>query len=80
MACMQVETVVIADTVRGIAHQHHLTQLDVAELLGLERKAVSARYQGRVPFTAAEIKKLSGSLGIPAGAFFGEVPAVRGVA
>lgn len=74
---MQAETSAIADKVRGIAHEYHLTQLDVADILGLERKAVSARYQARVPFTAAEVKKLATTIGIPAGAFYGEVPSVR---
>jgi transcriptional regulator with XRE-family HTH domain len=72
MSVMQVETDAIAGKVRGIAHEFQLTQQAVADVLGLERKAVSARWGGRVPFTGPELLKLSRVCGVPIARLFPE--------
>jgi transcriptional regulator with XRE-family HTH domain len=76
MSVMQTDTDVIAGKVRGIATEYKLTQQDVAGVLGLERKAVSARWNGRVPYTAPELMALAKHLGVPIGSFFGSTSPV----
>lgn len=60
----------IADKVRGIAAEKRCTQQRVAYVLGLSRGSVSARWNGTVPFTAAELFKLSRELDVQVDRFF----------
>lgn len=65
----------VADKVRGIAAERRVRQVDIAAALNLSRMAVTRRFNGSVPFSAPELIILSKHLGVPVGAFFGEVAA-----
>nr|WP_274635566.1 helix-turn-helix domain-containing protein [Microbacterium bovistercoris] len=66
---------IVADKVRGIAVEKRVRQADLATALDLSRMAVVRRLNGSVPFTDRELIALSRRLGVPVGAFFGEVAA-----
>ena len=65
MDFMQDAMELIAGRVRGLAAERRLTQERLAELLGLERKAIGARLSGSVGFTAAEMWTLSNVFDVP---------------
>lgn len=65
----------VADKVRGIAAEKRVKQADIADALSVSRMAVVRRFNGSVPFTDRELITLSQRLGVPVGAFFGEVAA-----
>lgn len=65
----------VADKVRGIAAEKRVRQADIAEALSVSRMAVVRRFNGSVPFADHELITLSKRLGVPVGAFFGEVAA-----
>lgn len=52
----------IADKVRGVAAEKRLTQAQIAKIIGKDRKSVSARFSGQIPFSASEVWTLSVSL------------------
>lgn len=61
----------IADKVRGVAGEKRVSQGDIARMLGLSRQAVNLRMNGKIPFAAWEIKRLSRELRVPIVIFFG---------
>jgi transcriptional regulator with XRE-family HTH domain len=65
----------VADRVRGFATQKRVTQTSLAQALGLSRMAIVRRLNGSVSFSDRELLVLSRTLGVPVGAFFGEVAA-----
>lgn len=69
---MQDATKRIADKVRGVAAEHHLTQQGLAILLGIDRKTVHERWHGRVAFTAPELLLLAEKLDVGVDRFFPE--------
>lgn len=60
----------IADLVRGVAARKRVTHQNLADVLGLDRKSVGARLNGRVPFTAVELWQLSTALGVDVREFY----------
>lgn len=68
-------TVDVASKVRGIAAEKRVKQGDLAAALSVSRMAIVRRFNGSVPFTDRELIALSECLGVPVGAFFGEVAA-----
>lgn len=68
-------TVDVAAKVRGIAAEKRVRQGDLATALSVSRMAIVRRFNGSVPFTDRELIALSDYLGVPVGAFFGEVAA-----
>lgn len=70
MGGMKDETEAIAGKVRAVAAEFGLTQQGVADVLGLERKAVVARWHGRVAYSGAELSVLARHLDIPVSTFF----------
>lgn len=70
MSFMQDETKKIADKVRGVAAEKRLTQQQVADLIGLDRKSVSARYNASIPFSATELWCMSLALGVDIRSFY----------
>lgn len=70
------DTRAIAAKVRGVASEYDLSQEAVAALIGLvDRKAVGARFQGRVAFTATELFRFARATGEPIERFFPPIPA-----
>lgn len=67
---MRDATTQIADKVRGVAAEHHLTQQGVADIIRRDRKSVHERWHGRVPFTAAEIFAIAAATGVTVTRFF----------
>jgi transcriptional regulator with XRE-family HTH domain len=67
---MQDELTLIADKVRGVAAEKRKDQEAIAGILGISRQSVSQRFNGRVPFTATEVYKLSLAWGEPVARFF----------
>lgn len=65
----------VADRVRGFATQKRVTQATLAKALGVSRMAVVRRLNGTVAFSDRELFVISQVLGVPVGAFFGEVAA-----
>ena len=65
----------VADKVRGIAVEKRVKQGQLAETLSISRQSVVRRLNGETPFTDRELIALSQRLGVPVGAFFGEVAA-----
>ncbi|WP_115644483.1 helix-turn-helix domain-containing protein [Leifsonia aquatica] len=65
----------VAAKVRGIAAEKRVRQADLASALNVSRMAIVRRFNGSVPFTDRELIALASHLGVPVGAFFGEVPA-----
>ena len=55
----------IADKVRGVAAEKHVTQQAMANLLGMSRAAFSDRINGKVPFGAHEILALANHFDVP---------------
>lgn len=74
---MKDATVVIADKVRGLAAENHLTQQSIADIIGRDRKAVHERWHGRVPFSGAELFAIAQATGTPINRLFPEVIAER---
>jgi transcriptional regulator with XRE-family HTH domain len=70
MGGMQDGTKQIADRVRGVAAQNRATQERIASILGMSRKAVSARMNGSVPYTGVELLTLSIAFGTDIAVFF----------
>jgi transcriptional regulator with XRE-family HTH domain len=70
----------IADKMRGVAAEKRATQGEVAGLLGIGRKAVNDRMNGRVPWTAAELLVLSEAWGVPVASLFPVSGRLAGVA
>lgn len=68
-------TVTVADRVRGLAATQRITQAQLADELKLSRMSMTRRFNGTVPFKASELEALASFLGVPVGAFFGEVAA-----
>lgn len=68
-------TTLVADKVRGIAVEKRVKQADLAVALNVSRMAIVRRLNGSVPFTDRELITLGQRLGVPVGAFFGEVAA-----
>lgn len=58
------EMVRIADRARGLAAEHRVTQAQVAEILGISRKAVNERFSGKVPLLAWEVERLAAEFGV----------------
>ena len=69
---MKDATSLIADKVRGVAAEHHLTQQGLAEIIGRDRKSVHERWHGRVPFSAAEVFAIATATGETVSRFFPE--------
>ncbi len=65
----------VTDKIRGIAAEKRVRQADIAEALNVSKMAVTRRFNGSVPWTDRELIILSDRLGVPVGAFFGEVAA-----
>jgi transcriptional regulator with XRE-family HTH domain len=64
----------VADKVRGITREKHITGVDIAHALDISRNAVWRRLAGRVAFTDQELLTLAGICGVPVAAFFEGVP------
>lgn len=60
----------IADKARGIAAEKRLTHDRIANALGLSRGAVSARMNGNISFTGAELLRLSRLVSVDIDKFF----------
>lgn len=54
----------IAAAVRAAMRARGVRQVDVALALGLSQPAVSARLNGRTPFTLADLERLADLLGV----------------
>lgn len=65
-------TISLADRIRGLAAERHLTQEDLGKIFGVTRAAVRRRLRGQTDFTASDLQKLAQSFDIPIGALFGE--------
>lgn len=65
----------VADKVRGIAAEKRVRQAELASTLNVSRMAIVRRLNGTVPFNDRELSALADRLGVPVGAFFGEVAA-----
>jgi transcriptional regulator with XRE-family HTH domain len=63
----------IADRVRSALVLHRVTQQQAGAELGMNQRAVSRRLNGEVEFSATELQKLAGLLGVPVSFFYGEV-------
>lgn len=60
----------IADKVRGLMAEKRSSQKAIAELLGLSRQAVSARFTYRAPWQAHEVLALAAHWQVPVTRFF----------
>lgn len=60
----------IPSEVRGYAARAHLTQSDLAGILGLSRMSVSRRMNGKVRFSTDELTSLATAFGVPVASFF----------
>lgn len=67
--------VALGAKVRGIAAECGSSQQAVALLLGIDRKSVGARMQGRIPFTGPELMTLSQAWDIPISRLYPEAAA-----
>jgi transcriptional regulator with XRE-family HTH domain len=67
---MQDDITAIANRVRGVAAEHRASQGAIAATLGLSLGSVNARMNGKVPFTGAELLKLSRTFGVDASLLF----------
>ena len=65
----------IADRVRGLMAEKRSSQQAIADLLGLSRQAVNARFTYRAPWQAWELHTLSQHWGVPVARFYPEVVA-----
>ena len=65
----------VAAKVRGIAAEKQVRQAELASVLSLSKMGITRRFNGSVPFTDRELILLGKHLGVPVGAFFGEVAA-----
>lgn len=70
MASMPDEMTEIADMVRGVAAEKRKDQEAIASILDLSRQSVNLRLNGRVPFTAVELFRLSRALRVNVSRFF----------
>jgi transcriptional regulator with XRE-family HTH domain len=61
----------VADAVRAEAARARLTQSDLAEILGIDRRAVGRRLKGRPEFTPTELSRLAAHLEIPVSVLMG---------
>lgn len=52
----------VAAEVRAAAARANVRQADVAAALGLDKRAVSRRFAGDVPFTALQLDRVAGLL------------------
>lgn len=62
----------IGARVRGIAAESGRSQQAVADILGIDRKSVGARMQGKVAFTGPELLLLSQAWDVPISRFYPE--------
>jgi transcriptional regulator with XRE-family HTH domain len=67
---MHDEMAMIADRVRGVLAEKRKKQDALASVLGMSRQSANARLNGRVPFTGAELLRLSIAFGVPISRFF----------
>ena len=61
--------------VRAETARRGLKQQDLAVRLGLSQGSISARFSGRVPFTADELYELAAWFDVPVSRFFDLIPA-----
>lgn len=66
-----------ADAVRAELARARKTQQDAATVLGLSITAVHRRLNGDVEFTASELHRLAGWLGVPAATLLGDITAAQ---
>lgn len=67
---MQDESVDIANKVRGVAAEKRVSQERIASILGISLGSVSARMNGKVPFSSVELLRLSRAFDVEVGVFF----------
>lgn len=60
----------IAAEVRAIVARSGKRHSEVAKRLGLSQSRFSRRLSGAIPFTAAEVARMSSILGVPVSEFF----------
>jgi transcriptional regulator with XRE-family HTH domain len=72
---MVIHTGSVAEEARAAIARQRIRQSTIAEALNLSQASVSRRLSGDVDFTSTELRKLADLLGMPVGAFFGEVAA-----
>lgn len=70
---MQNATIEIADRVRGIAVEKRYTHDRIARLLDMSRTSVSARMNGTIPWTGAELLMLAAVFRVAPSRFFPDV-------
>lgn len=71
----QVPIADVAANVRAEVARRRLRQLDIAEELGLDQRAVSRRLLGQVEFSASELQKMATLLEVSVSRLLGEVSA-----
>lgn len=72
-------TVDVAANVRAEVARRQLRQIDVAEALGLNQRAVSRRLTGQVEFSATELHALAHLLDTSVDALLGNTPSTPAV-
>lgn len=65
----------IADKVRGLMAEKRSNQQQIADLLGLSRQAVNARFTGKAPWQAWELQALALHWAVPVVRFYPEAVA-----
>jgi transcriptional regulator with XRE-family HTH domain len=71
-------SVVVADNVRLICARRRITQVDLAEVLGMSKMSVSDRFRYVAPWTVDDLGILSEYLGVPVGVLLGEALSMDG--
>ncbi len=62
----------VAGRVRGIAAERRVSRSAMAQCIAVSEMSLSRRLNGKTPFSAEELIKLSQTLGCAVGEFFGE--------
>jgi transcriptional regulator with XRE-family HTH domain len=57
---------------KGLRAFHDLTQLELADILGISLTSYNKKETGKVPFTVEELKKLSEYFDVPIENFFND--------
>lgn len=68
----------VGHQVRVALVEHHVSQVDIARLLGLTHVSIGRRVSGAVPFRVDELIQIAEYLGVEPERFFRPVPQPRG--
>lgn len=61
---------IVSEEVRSLMGRRNVSQGTLAEIMGLNQTAVSARLRGKTPWKVDEVGHLAGFFGVPAASFF----------